>query len=125
MAPRGATSGGGCPVAPIASLLPAADDVADPFPIRRVRVTEEQLPDAIKGLDAGVLVRLPRDEFEARVRKAGRVAAEARITPRVAEASYTATLTGDDLTGTAEWVVVNPCGRPAALTLARDRAWAN
>jgi hypothetical protein len=118
-------------VAGAAVLAVGEEEVPDPFPIRRVRLTEAQLPDAIQGFDPGVLVRLPRDEFEARVRKAGRAAVETRFTPRVVEARYTATLAGDDLTGTAEWVVLNPCGRPAALPLdplrlaLRDPTWAD
>src|SRR5438128_2027795 len=79
----------------------------DPFPIRRIRVTEEQLPDAIKQLDSGSLVRLPRSEFEARVRAAGAATATVKNAPRLAEATYTATLAGDDLIGDARWEILN------------------
>src|SRR5439155_23533786 len=91
----------------------------------------DQRPAALETFDPGVTVRLRRDEFEARVKAAGRVAAEARNGPRLAEATYTASLTGDDLTGTAEWVVLNPGGKPAALPLdplrlaLRGAAWAD
>lgn len=110
-----AGGGGAPPVGVVAAAL--ADPPDDPFPIRRVRVTEAQLPDVLKAAEPGTLVRLPRDQFEARVRKAVATAAAARAAPRIAEAAYTATLTGGDLTGTAEWVVSNPGGRPAALAL--------
>ncbi|HJZ59484.1 MAG TPA: hypothetical protein VKE74_31360, partial [Gemmataceae bacterium] len=89
----------------------------DPFPITRIRVSEDQLPDAIKQLEAGPLVRLPRSDFESRVRAAGAAIVSTKAVPRLAEATYTATLAGDDLTGTAEWVILNPSQRPAAFPL--------
>jgi hypothetical protein len=110
---------GGAPPPParMAAAAVPADPPDDPFPIRRVRVTEAQLPDVLKAFEPTALIRIPRDQFESRVRKAALAAAAARVTPRVVEATYTATLTGGDLSGTAEWVITNPCGRPAALSL--------
>src|SRR5205823_3901 len=88
----------------------------DPFPIRRVRVAEAQLPELLKTLEPDTLVRLPRAEFESRVRKAAAAASAAKVVPRVVEATYTAALSGDDLTGTAERVTLTlPAGHtPAA-----------
>src|SRR5437763_10078589 len=111
----GAAVGGGTPSA--AAVLVVETPSEDPFPIRRVRVAEAQLPELLKTLEPDTLVRLPRAEFESRVRKAAAAASAAKVVPRVVEATYTAALSGDDLTGTAEWVIVNPCGRPAALSL--------
>lgn len=109
----GTATGGALPP----PAAPPAEPHDDPFPIRRVRVTEAQLPDVLKATDPAALVRLPRDQFEARARKAAATAAAARTTPRIVEATYTAALAGGDLTGTADWVITNPCGRPAALAL--------
>src|SRR4051794_14712097 len=73
----------------------------DPFPIRRVPGTDTRLPDLLKELEPGPVVRLPRPEFESRVRAAGRAVQNARHTARVVDATYTAELDGTDLTGTA------------------------
>jgi hypothetical protein len=81
-----------------AELLP----VDDPFPIRRFRANEARLADLLKPADSDPLVRLPRGDFEARVRAAGRAAAEARDLPRVTETRFQASLVGSDLVGTAE-----------------------
>jgi hypothetical protein len=81
--------------------------VEDPFPIRRFRATEAQVADLLKQPDSGPLVRLPRGDFEARVRAAGRAAAEARNLPRLTETRFQASLVGGDLVGTAELEVTN------------------
>src|SRR5262245_1364057 len=48
---------------PAAAAHRDAEPVEDPFPIRRLRASESQLPELLKQLDAGPLVRLPRSEF--------------------------------------------------------------
>jgi hypothetical protein len=87
----------------------AADAIPadDPFPIRRVRADVAQLPDLVKQLEPGPLVRLPRAEFESRARAAGRAVAAARHAARVVDATYSAELEGGELTGTAELGVLN------------------
>lgn len=103
----------------------------DPFPINRVRVPADRLADALKAFDPDPLVRLPRDEFEARVRAAGRAVAERRVVPRLLEARYTATLTDGWLAGEAEWAIANPRPGPAWLPLdplrvaVRSATWAD
>src|SRR5688572_24151759 len=67
-------------------LLP----VDDPFPIRRVRGTDTHLPDLLKELEPGPVVRLPRADFEARVRAAGRAVITAKSAARVVDATYAA-----------------------------------
>jgi hypothetical protein len=89
-----------------AEVVPADD----PFPIRRVRGTDARLPDLLKELDPGPVVRLPRAEFEARARAAGRAVARAKQVARVVDATYHATLDGSDLTGTAELGILNAHG---------------
>jgi hypothetical protein len=92
---------------PVAQLHSDSLPVEDPFPIRRIRTTEAQLPEVLKQFDAGPLVRLPRGEFEARVREAGRAMADARNLPRIVDTRFQASLVGGDLVGTAELVIVN------------------
>ena len=105
-------------VAGPAGLLRTDDaSIADPFPILRIRPTEAQLPEALKQLDAGPLVRLPRSDFESRVRAAGRAAADARVLPRITDARFKAALVGGDLVGTAELDIVNPASTPRFLPL--------
>ncbi len=82
--------------------------VEDPFPIRRLRATESQLLEVQKQLEPGPIVRLPRGEFEARLRSAGRIATDARQPPRITDVRFKASLVGGDLVGTAEMEIVNP-----------------
>src|SRR5436309_9940179 len=86
----------------VARPVPCAPP-ADPFPIRRVYVAGDQLTAALGRATKGSLVRLPRDEFEAKVRAAA--AATSGPPPRLVEARYRATLSDAGLTGTAEWKV--------------------
>ena len=123
VAPRMAVAGS----AALAAFDPDPPD--DPFPIRRVRTPETRLADAVKQLDPGPHVRLPRAEFEARVRKAG--TAVARRSPRVVGVALTAALVGESLGGSAELVLANPDPAPAALPLdpfnlaVRSAKWAD
>jgi hypothetical protein len=77
----------------------------DPFPIRRVRGAGSA--ELLKELEPGPVVRLPRAEFEARARAAGRAVARAKSGARVIDASFTAILDGSDLVGTAELGILN------------------
>ncbi len=79
----------------------------DPFPIRRVRADAALLPDLLKQLEPGPVVRLPHAEFESRVRAAARAVVAARRTARVVDATYAATLESGELTGTAELGILN------------------
>lgn len=99
---------GAVPRPPAAAFARAATEFVpadDPFPIRRVRGPDAGLNALVKELEPGPTVRLPRAEFEARVRAAGR--ARAGQPARVIEAAYSATLEAGDLTGTAALVVLN------------------
>ena len=98
-----------------APILSIPEPVEDPFPIARIRVTGDQLVEALKLRDLGTLVRLPRQEFEARVRKAG--LAEERDPPRLVEAKYRAAYAGGDLGGDAQWTIHNPRVGAAYLPL--------
>lgn len=103
-----------------AAAIAAAEGTAplpldDPFTIRRVRLTEVQLAALGKQVDLGPLVRLPREEFEVRVRKAAETVRETRSPVQIIEAKYKAELRGTDLVGTAEWVLLNPNPRATAF----------
>jgi hypothetical protein len=112
-----ATAAGGAVGAAPRASIPAAIRVAtelvtvdDPFPIRRVRGTDARLPEILKELEPGPTVRLPRADFEARVRAAGRAVNTAKHAARLVDATYTAELDGADLTGTAELGIRNAHG---------------
>ncbi|MDY3563489.1 hypothetical protein R5W23_005100, partial [Gemmata sp. JC673] len=97
--------------------------------IRRVRAPASKLPEVLKEFEPGPVLRLPRGEFEARVRAAGRAVARAKQAPRIVDASYTAELDGGDLVGTATLGVLNATGGAAFLSLdplrvaVRDPRW--
>jgi hypothetical protein len=96
--------------------LPASakEEAADPLPLRRVLLSRARLRVQLERLREGVLVRLPRADFEARVRRAANVA---RIPPRLVEARYRAALADLALTGTAQWKVHHAGPVPALLDL--------
>jgi hypothetical protein len=90
----------------------------DPLPLRRVLLSPERLQEELKKVREGVLVQMPRDEFEARVQRAAR--AVPRIAPRLAEAHYRATLrdgAAPSLGGSGEWTIVCTGAAPEALGL--------
>jgi len=98
-----------------APILTSAAPLADPFPIVRIRASEQQLLEALKENEAGAAVRMPRATFEARVQKAARAAAASRDPPRLVEAHYSATLSGDNFIGDGQWTIVN--GHASAVVL--------
>ena len=90
----------------------------EPLPLLRIALTREQLAHELAKQKQGTLIKLPREEFEARVRKAAKAIAAARPTARIARAQYVAELSDQDLTqGRGEWVVLKPCAAPALLPL--------
>ncbi|MBP3959377.1 hypothetical protein J8F10_29375 [Gemmata sp. G18] len=111
---------GAVPRQPVKSVVHSALDlvpVDDPFPIRRMRGADARLPHLLKELEPGPVVQLPRPEFEARVRAAGRASYQAKHGARIADATYTAELDGGDLTGTAELGILNASGASTFLPL--------
>lgn len=111
---------GGPPRPPADAVVRGALDLVpadDPFPIRRVRAADAKLPEVLKELEPGPVVRLPRAEFENRVRGAGRAVAQAKRAARVVDALYTAAFDGNDLTGTADLGVLNADGTSHFLPL--------
>jgi hypothetical protein len=89
----------------------------DPLPLLRIALTPEQLVQELDRLKQGALVKLPRADFEQRVRKAAAASVPARTTARVVRANYFAELADQGLVqGHGEWAVHNP-GPASAATL--------
>ncbi|MBY0456556.1 MAG: hypothetical protein K2V38_04410, partial [Gemmataceae bacterium] len=112
---------GAIPRGPVAPAVRTAVDLGagdDPFPIRRVRAGDDPPATLLKELEPGPTARLPRTEFESRVRLAARASARAKPTARIADATYTADFDGSDLTGTAELGIVGAGEAGGFLSLA-------
>jgi hypothetical protein len=73
---------------------------------RRLLLSAEQLPEEMKRVRDGVLVRLPRAEFEALVEKATQAAA-GKSQPRLLDARYHAKLKDDALIGEGQWKLMH------------------
>jgi hypothetical protein len=112
----------GLPFLALLPLLPGPADAdqpaqSDPLPLRRIRVAPARVPAELERVKLGVLVKLPRDEFEARVQRAARAGERTASLPRLTRAVYTARLDKNALVGNADWTVVNPGAEPAVLPL--------
>lgn len=90
----------------------------DPLPLQRVVIPLSRLPAELERTRQGVLVQMPRDEFEDRVRRAARSGEALRNAPRLLKASYSAELVGKALVhGSGQWLVHQPGPAPAVLPL--------
>jgi hypothetical protein len=90
----------------------------DPLPLLRIELTPEQLVQELARVKQGTLVKLPRADFEARVRKAAAAAGTTSQTARLVRAHYVAELSDHNLVqGRGEWAVVNPGSGPSSLSL--------
>src|SRR5207253_4308124 len=81
----------------------------------RVLVPPDRLATELERVRQGVLVQLPRTEFEQRVEWATRAAEAAKHPPKLVEALYHAVLRDAAPIGTAEWSIAKPAaaGTPA------------
>ena len=80
----------------------------DPFPIQRVLLPRDRVPAELEKARQGTLVKLPRTEFEKRVRAAASALRQPARPPLLVAASYRARLQQGELSenaliGTAEW----------------------
>src|SRR5262249_24848354 len=100
------------PFLPISADEPRA---SDPFPLRRILIPAERVAAEMQRLKQRVLVQMPRDEFEAKVKQATQAADRQNQLPRLLRASYTARLEGGARVGAGDWTVYNP--GPGALPL--------
>ena len=95
----------------------AADGDAAELPtLRRIQVPAERLAAELERVKQGVLVQMPRSEFEAKWERASKAATAQQNPPRLIEARYSAVLTDVSLTrGTGQWRVLNPGNAPGIL----------
>jgi hypothetical protein len=90
----------------------------DPLPLHRVLIPAASVPAELERVRQGILVQLPRTDFEGRVQKAAQAARMLQDTPRLVKASYAAELEDNLLiNGRADWTVINPSAGPAVLPL--------
>lgn len=69
-----------------------SDELAEPIPLRRLKVSVERLAEEMRRQGDGEFVRRGRGEFEELVRAAARAVVGRRKSPRLLEARYRATL---------------------------------
>ncbi len=101
---------------PHSSLSFAGNDEGLPE-IRRVLLRPEQLPAEMERVRRGVLRALPLTEFDGLLARAADAAAALREPPRLLQASYRATLTGESLTGSATWSILHGRATTGLLSL--------
>ncbi|MBL8797835.1 MAG: hypothetical protein JNM56_28315 [Planctomycetia bacterium] len=104
----------------VGGLLPAVQSQdavppVDPVPIQRVLLSADRLPAELEKAKRGVLIQLPRADFEDRVKKAVLAGEALKSPPRLVEARYMARLVDTALEGSAEWKIVNPGAGPGIL----------
>jgi hypothetical protein len=99
-----------CLCSPAHSQVPPVE----PPPFKLVPLDAEHLAAELKRVDEGVLVQLPRDEFDERARSAALAGEARKKPPRLVEARYRARLTGAALEGTGQWKIVQPAANGAA-----------
>jgi hypothetical protein len=91
---------------------------ADPLPLRRVVIPLERVAAELQRARPGVLVQLPRADFEARVLAATAGLEAARTVPRLVKAFYAAELVGTTLAaGSGQWTVQHGGSAPGILPL--------
>ncbi len=101
-----------------------AESAEDAFPVRRVLIDAQRVPEILQ--QRKELVVVPRSGFEQALERAKRRARAAQSPPRVLEARYDATLEGnrgpnyidEHLAGRAEWKLHNPHGESMVMPLA-------
>ena len=89
----------------------------DPVPLRRVWLSPDKSAAEAERAKQGVLVRLPRDEFEDLIRRAALAEAARKTPPRLVEAHYHADLVEGALVGSCQWKVVHTADAPGLLPL--------
>ena len=81
-------------------------------------VGPDQLAGELERVKQGVLIQMPREDFEKQLANAAKKAASGKSTPRLIEARYRATLqTEPALVGSGHWKTINPGAGPALLPL--------
>jgi hypothetical protein len=93
------------------------EPLEDPVPLRRVLVPPHRVAAELDRVGQGILVQMPRADFEARVQKAARVGQVLKNAPKLIEANYRAGLEGTALVGSGDWTVLNPLSVPGIWSL--------
>ncbi len=83
---------------------------------RRLLLPPERLPEELKRVQDGVLVRLPAPEFDALVERAAQ-AVKRKFPPRLLEARYHAMLQEESLIGEGQWKLIYTGPGPGLLNL--------
>jgi hypothetical protein len=85
--------------------------------MRRVSLTPDELPRQLDRARQGLLVKLPRAEFEDLVRQAALAEAARKNPPRLVGAYYHAELSDGALVGSLQWKVIHTAAAPGLLPL--------
>src|SRR5437867_12082631 len=90
----------------------------DPLPLQRIVIPADRLALELAKAKQGLLLPLPREEFEARVQRAARAQQASAQPPRLVQARYVAELQDNHLVGrSGTWQVHQPGPLPGALAL--------
>ncbi len=99
-----------------AAFSDAPSPDGEPLPIRRVLIPVERVPAELERL--GVLVQMPRLDFEAKAQDAQKALEAAARQPRLMKATYAAEFAGQTLKGgSGQWTVQHPGPNPGILAL--------
>lgn len=96
-------------------LSQSPPEPADQLVVKYLAVAPGELGREMERLRAGALVKLPRDDFDALLRRAR--AGPSAALPQLADARYRATLTGATLTGSAQWRLTHGGRGPAIFPM--------
>jgi hypothetical protein len=99
------------------AVLVSETPAIDPVPIRRQFLSADQFKPMNDGDPQGVFHLLKKTDFESRVSQAAEALIASRTPPSLIRAVYRGTYTRNAISGTAEWSIANPSGRPSPLLL--------
>ncbi|MFO0966300.1 MAG: hypothetical protein U0793_12050 [Gemmataceae bacterium] len=94
-----------------------SEPLPDPVPLRRIVLPPSRLALEVEKAAPGVLIPLPRDEFESRLRKIAQLKEASAAPPRLVKARYVAELKGNALVGRSGAWTVEAGGGPGVLPL--------
>ena len=78
----------------------------DPVPLQRIAIPPSRLPAELERARPGILVQMPRNDFEALVQRAASAGATPYGPARLTKAKYAAELSGNSLVhGTGQWTI--------------------